>query len=70
MFREHNPAEFEVFVRTEFPHQRLASATEVAEVVTFLLASRASWITGANIAVDGGQRHPTARRFAATRRSS
>jgi hypothetical protein len=26
-------------------------------------AVRASWVTGANIVVDGGQRYPSARRF-------
>ena len=36
---------------------------EVADVVALLLSRRASWITGANIVVDGGQRCPSARQF-------
>jgi 3-oxoacyl-[acyl-carrier protein] reductase len=48
-FSQQNPADFEEFVRTQFPFGRLSE--------------RASWITGANIAVDGAQRYPSARRF-------
>ena len=42
---------------------RLGSLPEVADVVTFLLSDRASWVTGSNIPVDGGQGYPSARRF-------
>jgi len=62
-FRQENPAEFAAFLGTQFPFGRLGTLPEVADVVTFLLSARASWITGANIAVDGGQVYPSARRF-------
>jgi 3-oxoacyl-[acyl-carrier protein] reductase len=62
-FRQQHPEDFAAFVATQFPFGRLGSLPEVANVVTFLLSARASWITGANIAVDGGQIYPSARRF-------
>jgi 3-oxoacyl-[acyl-carrier protein] reductase len=63
-FRQHNPDEFATFEGTQFPLGRLGRPQEVADAVTFLLSARASWITGANLPVDGGQRYPSARRFA------
>jgi 3-oxoacyl-[acyl-carrier protein] reductase len=64
-FRDENPEGFAAFLGSQFPLGRLGRAEEVADVVVFLLSRRASWITGANVVVDGGQGYPSARRFAA-----
>ena len=64
-FRAENPDTFAAFLGSQFPLGRLGRADEVGDVVAFLLSRRASWITGANIVVDGGQGYPSARRFAA-----
>ena len=60
--REH-PEESAAFLANQFPFGRLGRLEEVADAVTFLLSARASWISGANVAVDGGQIYPSARRF-------
>ena len=53
-FRE-NPAFEKDFISREMPAGRLGRADEVAYAVVMLASPRASWITGANIPVDGAQ---------------
>jgi hypothetical protein len=63
-FGKNKPAVFAAFLATQFPLGRLGRPEEVADdVVAFLLPRLASWITGANIVVNGGQRYPSARQF-------
>ena len=43
------------FIKRDLPFGRMGRADEVANVVAFLASSRASWVSGASITVDGCQ---------------
>jgi meso-butanediol dehydrogenase / (S,S)-butanediol dehydrogenase / diacetyl reductase len=49
-----DPAEQLTRLAAGIPMRRLASAMEVARVIRFLASSEASYVTGANLPVDGG----------------
>lgn len=50
-----DPEAMAEFVARNIPLGRFGTAEEVADVVTFLASNRASLVTGACVAVDGGQ---------------
>jgi 3-oxoacyl-[acyl-carrier protein] reductase len=56
--RETDPEAFDTWVAAEFPLGRLGTPKEVADVAAFLLSDRASWVSGANVVVDGAQNQP------------
>src|SRR5215210_2446030 len=57
--RQREPEAFATFEERELPWGRLGTTEEVADVVAFILSERASWVNGANIAVDGAQGRPS-----------
>jgi len=52
--KQRNPQRYEA-IRSSIPFGRLGTAEEVAAAVVFLSSSRASWISGITLAVDGVQ---------------
>ena len=62
-YERNHPESFTQFLDRDLPEKRLGTDQEVADVVTFLVSDRASWINGAMIPVDGAQGRPTAKWF-------
>jgi len=52
-----DPEAMKQFVAANIPMGRFGRAEEVADVVTFLSSTRASWVSGACLPVDGVQSH-------------
>jgi 3-oxoacyl-[acyl-carrier protein] reductase len=53
--QQENPAAIAEYVTRELPFGRFGRADELGDVVAFLASSRASWISGTSIVVDGCQ---------------
>ncbi|MDR1990872.1 MAG: SDR family oxidoreductase [Acidobacteriaceae bacterium] len=53
--QQEDPSGIADFILRELPFGRFGRADEVGDVVAFLCSSRASWISGASITVDGCQ---------------
>jgi 3-oxoacyl-[acyl-carrier protein] reductase len=50
-----DPDGMAAYIDRELPWGRLGSVDEVADVMTFLVSPRASWVVGTCVTVDGGQ---------------
>jgi 3-oxoacyl-[acyl-carrier protein] reductase len=50
-----DPNGIAAFIERELPFGRLGTVDEIADVVTFLVSDRATWVVGTCVTVDGGQ---------------
>jgi 3-oxoacyl-[acyl-carrier protein] reductase len=50
-----DPEGMAAWLKQDIPMGRFGTPAEIADVVTFLVSPRASWVTGACVPVDGGQ---------------
>ena len=53
--QQEDPATMDAFIRDNLPLGRFGRADEVGAVVAFLASSKASWVSGASVTVDGCQ---------------
>ena len=53
--QQEDPAAMDAFIRDNLPLGRFGRAEEVGAVVAFLASSKASWVSGASVTVDGCQ---------------
>jgi 3-oxoacyl-[acyl-carrier protein] reductase len=54
MVKQNRPTQYQHVIST-IPWGRMGTPEEIADVVTFLVSDRASWVTGVCLSVDGGQ---------------
>ncbi|UTR07691.1 SDR family oxidoreductase [Alkalihalobacillus sp. LMS6] len=52
---DENPEKINNFVEANIPAGRFGTPEEIADVVVFMASSKASWVTGSSLQVDGGQ---------------
>ena len=50
-----NPKKIKKMIKEQVPLGRFGKPEEIANTVTFLLSSKTSFMTGAEIVIDGGQ---------------
>ena len=50
-----NPKQIKNMIKNKVPLRRFGKPEEVANLASFLLSSKSSFITGAEVVIDGGQ---------------